>query len=108
MERISGPTLESSAMSPKPRLNDELDRLQEHLPGWMARVLSRVRAPSAKLVRLPVAGVLMVGGVFGFLPILGFWMVPLGLALLALDVPPLRGPLARLLALINRKLSPAR
>ena len=30
----------------------------------------------------------MVGGVFGFLPILGFWMFPLGLALIALDLPP--------------------
>ena len=43
--------------------------------------------------RLPVgvrsiAGLLlMLGGVFGFLPILGFWMFPLGLALIALDIP---------------------
>jgi hypothetical protein len=29
----------------------------------------------------------MVGGVFGFLPILGFWMLPLGVALIALDLP---------------------
>ena len=34
--------------------------------------------------------VLLAGGVFGFLPILGFWMIPLGLVLIALDVPPLR------------------
>jgi hypothetical protein len=33
--------------------------------------------------------VLMVGGVFGFLPILGFWMVPLGIAVAAADVLPL-------------------
>jgi len=39
------------------------------------------------------------------LPVLGFWMVPLGLALLAVDVPFLRGPLGRLLACINRKLA---
>ena len=32
----------------------------------------------------------MVGGVFGFLPILGFWMFPLGLAFVALDFPPAR------------------
>ncbi len=31
---------------------------------------------------------LMLGGVFGFLPVLGFWMVPLGLAVAALDVVP--------------------
>jgi hypothetical protein len=32
----------------------------------------------------------MVGGVFGFLPVLGFWMFPLGMAFVALDIPPLR------------------
>ena len=31
--------------------------------------------------------VLMVGGIFGFLPILGFWMFPLGVAFIALDIP---------------------
>ena len=34
------------------------------------------------------AGILlMIGGVFGFLPILGYWMFPVGLALLAVDMP---------------------
>ena len=38
-----------------------------------------------------VLGVLlMAGGVFGFLPILGFWMLPLGAMFIALDIPPLR------------------
>ena len=30
---------------------------------------------------------LMIGGIFGFLPILGFWMFPLGMAFVALDIP---------------------
>ena len=30
---------------------------------------------------------LMIGGVLGFLPILGFWMFPLGIAFIALDLP---------------------
>jgi hypothetical protein len=42
----------------------------------------------------------LVGGTLGFLPILGFWMVPAGLALIALDLPPLR---RRLLAWIDRQ-----
>ena len=29
----------------------------------------------------------MVGGVFGFFPLLGFWMFPLGVAFVALDIP---------------------
>jgi hypothetical protein len=47
-----------------------------------------------------VLGILcMIGGVAGFLPVLGFWMIPVGLALIALDIPPLR---LRLLAWIKR------
>jgi hypothetical protein len=33
---------------------------------------------------------IVLGGIFGFLPSLGFWMIPVGLVLIALDVPPLR------------------
>ena len=29
----------------------------------------------------------MIGGVFGFFPLLGFWMFPLGVAFIALDIP---------------------
>ena len=38
-------------------------------------------------VRSVIGLLFMVGGVFGFLPILGFWMLPLGVALIALDLP---------------------
>ena len=41
-------------------------------------------------VRSLVGLLLIVGGGFGFLPILGFWMLPLGLVLVALDIPPIR------------------
>jgi len=40
-------------------------------------------------VRLVVGLGLIVGGVLGFLPVVGFWMLPLGLAVAALDVVPL-------------------
>ncbi len=93
-------------MSAKDDLRRELDRLERHLPDWAARLLKKARRPGAVWVRVPLAIVLVAGGFAGFLPILGFWMLPLGLALLALDVPFLRGPLARGLAFINRKLAP--
>jgi hypothetical protein len=33
-----------------------------------------------------VIGILLtIGGVLGFLPVLGFWMIPLGVAVIALD-----------------------
>jgi len=37
----------------------------------------------------------MAGGLAGFLPILGFWMFPLGVALVIADFPPLRRRLER-------------
>ena len=89
----------------KEDLDRQLDALNKHLPKWMARALDRARKPGAVWGRVPLAIALMAGGVVGFLPILGFWMIPLGLALLALDVPFLRAPLARLLGFVNRKLS---
>lgn len=33
---------------------------------------------------------LIIGGTFGFHPVLGFWMVPVGALFIALDIPPLR------------------
>jgi hypothetical protein len=88
------------------RLHSELDSLEEHLPKWARNLLRRVRRPDAVWLRLPLAIALIVGGVLGFLPLLGFWMLPLGLALLAFELPFLRAPLARFLGFINRKLSP--
>jgi len=43
---------------------------------------------------------LMVAGVFGILPLLGFWMLPVGAAFIALDIPPWR---RRLLQWLDRK-----
>lgn len=48
----------------------------------------RHRLPTG--VRSLVGLGLMVAGAFGFLPVLGFWMVPVGLAFVALDIPNTR------------------
>jgi len=38
-----------------------------------------------------VLGLLLIaGGCVGFLPVLGFWMIPAGLAAIALDIPACR------------------
>ena len=92
-------------MKRKPDLDEELEKLAQRLPNWAARFVRWVRKPSAQMFRVPLAIFLVLGGVVGFLPILGFWMVPLGLVLIADDLPFLRGPIARLLAFINRKLA---
>ena len=40
-------------------------------------------------LRVLVGLLLIFLGFLGFLPILGFWMIPLGLAVASLDIPPL-------------------
>ena len=40
-------------------------------------------------LRLVVGLFLMAFGVFGFLPFFGFWMLPLGVAVAAMDVRPI-------------------
>ena len=88
---------------PTPNLDEELDQMQARVPHRVSKVMEKVRSPSARPYRIPVGIALTVGGVVGFLPILGFWMIPLGLAVLAQDVPVIRPPLARAVAWINRK-----
>ena len=85
----------------------ELDR---HFVWFEAKLSPRpagfvrwLRKPSSRLVRIPLALLLVVGGVLSFLPILGLWMLPLGLLLIAQDVPFLQAPLARMLGWIERK-----
>jgi membrane protein len=43
-----------------------------------------------KVVRIAVGILLVLSGLVGFLPVLGFWMVPLGLFVLTFDLPWLR------------------
>ena len=85
----------------------ELDRhfawFQDKLPPGPARFISWLRKPSSILVRIPVAFLLIAGGVFSFLPVLGLWMLPLGLVLFAQDVPILQKPMAQSLGWIERK-----
>jgi hypothetical protein len=46
--------------------------------------------PRSRAGRIGIGSGLVVGGIFGFLPILGFWMVPLGLLVLSHDLSAVR------------------
>jgi len=74
------------------RLNRQFDRLQRRIPDFAARMLERIRRPEARWIRIPLGLLFVLGGIFSFLPVLGIWMLPLGLLLLALDLVFLQGP----------------
>lgn len=49
-------------------------------------VLKKIRARVPRGLRFVLGLLMIVGGVFGFLPVLGFWMIPLGVMVAAFDV----------------------
>jgi hypothetical protein len=71
------------------RLRRQIDALERRLPVARSSLRSVVDG-RLRYVRIPVALMLVAGGFLGFLPVLGFWMIPLGLLLLSLDLPRLR------------------
>jgi hypothetical protein len=85
----------------------ELDRhfawFEEKLPAGPARFVNWLRRPSSQPARIPLAILLIIGGCCSFLPVLGLWMLPLGLLLFAQDVPMLQPPLIGLLGWAERK-----
>ena len=84
------------------RLNRQFDRISRAMPA-SSGFLRWIRQPSSRWVRLPLGVILILGGIFSFLPVLGIWMLPLGLFLLALDLPFLQGPINRLSFWVQRK-----
>jgi hypothetical protein len=68
-----------------------------------SRFIRWLRIPSSFAVRLAIAILLILGGIFSFLPVLGVWMLPLGLLLIAQDVPLLQKPLVAAFAWVERR-----
>lgn len=46
--------------------------------------------PASRIGRVVIGILCIIGGVLGFLPVLGFWMIPLGLLILSVDFPSVR------------------
>jgi hypothetical protein len=46
--------------------------------------------PQSKGLRVGLGLLLVAGGLVGFLPVVGFWMIPLGLLVLSVDIPIVR------------------
>lgn len=87
-----------------PDLDEQLDRLEGICPAFLGRTIHFLREPSLRWLRTTAGVLLFIGGCFWFLPILGLEMIPIGLMLIAIDVPALRGPVCRMIAWIERKL----
>jgi hypothetical protein len=75
------------------RLSNLIDRLPNRLRSathWLLR-------PESRWARIPAGALLILGGLLSILPVFGLWMFPLGLILLAEDLPIVRRGVMRAL-----------
>ena len=80
-----------------------LRRLLRRLPSRMQAITRWLRKPASRWARLPAGILLIIGGCLAILPVFGLWMFPLGLMLLADDIPPLRRFRDRALDCLERR-----
>lgn len=71
------------------RLRRQFEALARAMPVTRP-VTERLLRDGMRVIRLPMAFLLILGGCLSFLPVLGIWMLPLGIMLLAVDVPFIR------------------
>lgn len=90
----------SSTHKARARFHRQFRILRQENPR-LARGLEWISEKRWRPVRVPVALLLLLGSVFAILPVLGLWMLPAGLLLLAIDIPPLQQPVGRLMVWIR-------
>ncbi|AYD05168.1 4-alpha-glucanotransferase (plasmid) [Neorhizobium sp. NCHU2750] len=85
------------------KLDAIVEKYADKIPRPLGRFVRWMRKPELRWIRL-VAGILFVlCGCAGFLPILGFWMVPLGLIILAQDSKWLQRPTLKAIEWLEKK-----
>jgi hypothetical protein len=78
-------------------LNEAFLRLEKMLPRPLSRALHWLHDPAMSVVRIPLGMLFIIASFFWFLPVLGLELLPIGLLLIAQDVPFLRRPVGRLM-----------
>ncbi len=74
--------------------------------GHRLRIGSRsIPLPASPVLRMVIGIVLILAGLVGFLPVIGFWMIPLGLIVLSIDLPWARRGRRRLSVWFRRRFS---
>ena len=73
------------------------------MPNRLVLFGRRFPLPKSPVRRQVLGWSFIVGGVFSFLPVLGPWMFPVGLAILSVDSPRIRRLRRRMTIRIGRK-----
>ena len=87
----------------KKELNRAYDQLEAEVPDRVSRAVRWLRDPEARWIRIPLGVLFILGSMLWFLPVLGIEMLPIGLLLIAQDVPFLRKPVGRAMLWLEGK-----
>jgi hypothetical protein len=77
--------------------------LEHEVPGLVSRALRWLRDPNSRWIRIPLGVLLILSSALWFLPVLGIEFLPLGLLLIAQDVPFLKKPVGLAVIWLVRK-----
>jgi hypothetical protein len=78
--------------------------MTENKPTRVLRLFGReIPMPASRIGRIVLGVLLIFLGFLGFLPVLGFWMIPLGLLVLSHDLPAVRRWRRRLAVRFERR-----
>jgi hypothetical protein len=80
----------------------------DHATGELVLGSFRIPMPRSRIARVAIGVLLIFCGTLGFLPILGFWMLPLGFIVLSHDLPLARRWRRRFSVWWHRRGKPAR
>jgi hypothetical protein len=86
------------------RLHRQFDAITRMAPA-SRRIIDPLLHGRLRTARPLIAIALILGGCLSILPVLGFWMLPLGLLLLAVDVPRLQPIVSGVLIRARRRIA---
>jgi hypothetical protein len=84
-------------------LNRAYEGLENEVPDAVSKCIRWLRDPKARWVRIPLGVLLILSSFLWFLPVFGIEFLPLGLLLIAQDVPVLRVPVGRAMIWLEQK-----
>jgi hypothetical protein len=84
-------------------LDQAYEQLEEEVPNRVSRAIRWLRDPEARWIRIPLGVLFILGGLLWFLPVVGIEMLPIGLLLIAQDIPFLRKPVGRAMLWLERQ-----
>ena len=87
----------------KELLDRAFEGLERETPDTVYHILQWVRDPKSRWIRLPLGILCIIASFFWFLPVVGLELFPIGLLLIAVDVPFLRRPVARMMLWLEEK-----